>query len=178
MPSIQAVPATAFRPVLVVGALPSFLAADKASSSERSARRANSRSSQATSSSPIMLSSWPSSHKAFCVLFMFPFQNYLLSPLPTILASDYYSLHVRIFKVHGRVPTSCSGQAPTLGQASQPIREMQSQGTMEGNGAPGRTRTRNPWVRSPVLYPLSYRRKRGETTKAIVGWGERRDSNP
>ena len=26
-------------------------------------------------------------------------------------------------------------------------------------GAPGRTRTRNPWVRSPVLYPLSYRRR-------------------
>ena len=25
-------------------------------------------------------------------------------------------------------------------------------------GAPGRTRTRSPWVRSPVLYPLSYRR--------------------
>ncbi len=26
------------------------------------------------------------------------------------------------------------------------------------SGAPGRTRTCNPWVRSPVLYPLSYRR--------------------
>ena len=25
-------------------------------------------------------------------------------------------------------------------------------------GAPGRTRTRNHWVRSPVLYPLSYGR--------------------
>jgi hypothetical protein len=41
-------------------------------------------------------------------------------------------------------------------------------------GAPGRTRTRNPWVRSPVLYPLSYRRM-GEV---IPDWGERRDSNP
>ncbi len=29
------------------------------------------------------------------------------------------------------------------------------------SGAPGRTRTRNPWVRSPVLYPLSYRRVSG-----------------
>ena len=27
-----------------------------------------------------------------------------------------------------------------------------------GSGAPGGIRTRNPWVRSPVLYPLSYRR--------------------
>ena len=26
------------------------------------------------------------------------------------------------------------------------------------HGAPGETRTHNPWVRSPVLYPLSYRR--------------------
>ena len=41
-------------------------------------------------------------------------------------------------------------------------------------GAPGRTRTRNPWVRSPVLYPLSYRRM-GEV---LPDWGERRDSNP
>ena len=29
---------------------------------------------------------------------------------------------------------------------------------MGTDGAPGRTRTRNPWVRSPVLCPLSYRR--------------------
>jgi hypothetical protein len=41
-------------------------------------------------------------------------------------------------------------------------------------GAPGRTRTRNPWVRSPVLYPLSYRRM----GKGLPDWGERRDSNP
>ena len=28
-------------------------------------------------------------------------------------------------------------------------------------GAPGGIRTHNPWVRSPVLYPLSYRRGKG-----------------
>ena len=33
-----------------------------------------------------------------------------------------------------------------------------SGGLLMVGGAPGRTRTRNPWVRSPVLYPLSYRR--------------------
>ncbi len=34
-------------------------------------------------------------------------------------------------------------------------------GNQRKNGAPGRTRTRNPWVRSPVLCPLSYERNRG-----------------
>ena len=33
------------------------------------------------------------------------------------------------------------------------------------SGAPGGTRTHNPWVRSPVLYPLSYRRM------AVMRWG-------
>ena len=74
-------------------------------------------------------------------------------------------------------------------------------------GAPGRTRTRNPWVRSPVLCPLSYRRllralsavSPGASVRpgtsdpsrarlaagdgrhrcdAIGNWGEQRDSNP
>ncbi len=31
-------------------------------------------------------------------------------------------------------------------------------------GAPGGIRTHNPWVRSPVLYPLSYRRRWWTTT--------------
>ena len=34
-------------------------------------------------------------------------------------------------------------------------------------GAPGRIRTRNLWVRSPALYPLSYRRNEGEMTDVL-----------
>ena len=34
-------------------------------------------------------------------------------------------------------------------------------------GAPGRIRTRNLWVRSPALYPLSYRRSEGRTTHVL-----------
>ena len=36
-----------------------------------------------------------------------------------------------------------------------------------GNGAPGRIRTRNPWVRSPVLCPLSYGRSRGFIARKV-----------
>ena len=56
-------------------------------------------------------------------------------------------------------------------------------------GAPGRTRTRNHWVRSPVLYPLSYGRSFAPVLGALLHrwegerwctilWGERRGSNP
>ena len=56
----------------------------------------------------------------------------------------------------GAPHVSISNKPATAGQTSR------QNGWMETSGAPGRTRTRNPWVRSPVLYPLSYRRK-GET---------------
>ncbi len=38
------------------------------------------------------------------------------------------------------------------------------------SGAPGEIRTHNPWVRSPVLYPLSYGRLLGmNRVKLLVG---------
>ena len=38
---------------------------------------------------------------------------------------------------------------------------------VSGFGAPGRIRTRNLWVRSPALYPLSYRRSEEGITHVL-----------
>ena len=48
---------------------------------------------------------------------------------------------------------------------------MQSEGFLcLASGAPGEIRTHNPWVRSPVLYPLSYGRMLGmNRVKLMVG---------
>ena len=41
-----------------------------------------------------------------------------------------------------------------------------------GFGAAGGNRTHDPWLRRPILYPLSYSRNRNAVMAAIMAWGQ------